>query len=149
MTQHLRALSRQDIIEEAKSWIGTPYRHQASCKGAGADCLGLIRGIYRNLYGFEPETPPPYNADWAELADKETLRDAARRHLQEQDPTHRQKGDVLLFRWRKNTCAKHAAIYDGNDRIIHAFEGHGVVSSNFSLWAGKIAHSFSFPTVTD
>lgn len=29
----------------ARTWIGTPYVHQGSAQGAGADCLGLVRGV--------------------------------------------------------------------------------------------------------
>ena len=28
------------VVAEARSWIGTPYVHQAARKGAGTDCLG-------------------------------------------------------------------------------------------------------------
>lgn len=37
-------VSRLQIIDAARDWIGTPYVHQASAKGAGCDCLGLLRG---------------------------------------------------------------------------------------------------------
>ena len=40
-------LTRAAIVAEARAWIGTPYRHQASLKGIGCDCLGLLRGIWR------------------------------------------------------------------------------------------------------
>ena len=39
------------IVMAARGWIGTPYVHQASCRGAGADCLGLIRGVPLFLIG--------------------------------------------------------------------------------------------------
>ena len=48
-------LTRTAIVEEARAWIGTPYRHQASLKGVGCDCLGLIRGVWRAVMGEEPE----------------------------------------------------------------------------------------------
>ncbi len=73
--------SRSDIVAEALSWVGTPYRHQASLKGVGCDCLGLIRGVWRDLYGAEPEAAPAYTPDWAEAKGGETLAAAARRHL--------------------------------------------------------------------
>ena len=44
----------------ARGWIGTPYRHQASLKGVGCDCLGLVRGVWREVMGEEPEAPPAY-----------------------------------------------------------------------------------------
>ena len=40
-------ISRRAILTEARDWIGTPYQHQASLKGAGCDCLGLVRGVWR------------------------------------------------------------------------------------------------------
>jgi NlpC/P60 family putative phage cell wall peptidase len=64
------------IVAEARSWIGTPYRHQASLKGVGCDCLGLVRGVWRALYGEEPERMPPYSRDWAEASLRETLAEA-------------------------------------------------------------------------
>ena len=54
------------IVAEARSWVGTPYQHQCSTKGAGTDCLGLVRGVWRAMLGPEPEVVPPYTADWAE-----------------------------------------------------------------------------------
>jgi len=54
------------IVDAARGWIGTPYRHQAACRGAGCDCLGLVRGVWRELVGPEPERLPPYAPDWAE-----------------------------------------------------------------------------------
>jgi hypothetical protein len=39
------------IIAAARSWLGTPYAHQASLKGVGCDCLGLVRGVWREVQG--------------------------------------------------------------------------------------------------
>ena len=86
------------VLAAARGWLGTPYRHQASVKGAGADCLGLVRGVWREVAGEEPETPPPYRADWAEVGGEETLLHAARRWLVEIRPEAVRPGDVLLFR---------------------------------------------------
>ena len=43
---------RAAIVAEARGWIGTPYRHQASLKGVGADCIGLVRGVWRAFHGL-------------------------------------------------------------------------------------------------
>ena len=55
---------RERVLDEARRWIGTPYRHQGTRLGVGCDCLGLVRGVWRALYGAEPETPGPYSPDW-------------------------------------------------------------------------------------
>ncbi len=66
-------MTRDDIVAAGRGWIGTPYRHQASLKGVGADCLGLVRGLWRELIGPEPEVLPAYSPDWAEAGGRETL----------------------------------------------------------------------------
>src|SRR4029450_13154700 len=90
---------REEIVAETRAWIGTPYRHQASLKGVGCDCLGLVRGVWRGVIGAEPERAPPYAPDWAEAAGEEAFAQAARRHLVEIDPQTFAPGDVLLFRY--------------------------------------------------
>lgn len=77
----IEKVSRATIVSAARQWIGTPYHHQASVCSVGTDCLGIVRGVYRTLYGCEPETLPAYAPDWAETSGVEPLLDAARRHL--------------------------------------------------------------------
>lgn len=62
--------TRSAIVTEARTWIGTPYQHQASLKGVGCDCLGLVRGVWRELIGEEPERASPYAPGWAEAANR-------------------------------------------------------------------------------
>src|SRR5665213_1310025 len=110
--------SRSDIVAEARAWIGTRYRHQASLRGVGCDCLGLVRGVWRNCIGDEPEAPPPYAPDWAEATGDETLAAAALRHLIPVALTDFKPGDVLLFRWRDGFVAKHVAIAASDRTMI-------------------------------
>lgn len=143
-----QALAGADVVAAARAWIGTPYRHQASCHGAGADCLGLIRGVWRDLYGTEPETPPPYTPDWAERQGEETLGLAAGRHMKPVAPDAAQPGDLLLFRMRRSGPAKHAAILSAEDRMIHAYSGHAVcVTPLGPWWRQRLAFAFRFPGV--
>ncbi|HEY8382735.1 MAG TPA: NlpC/P60 family protein [Microvirga sp.] len=131
------------ILAEARSWIGTPYRHQASLKGVGCDCLGLLRGVWRGVLGGEPELPPPYAPDWAE-AGADTLIQAARRHLVPLD--HVQPGAVLLFRWREGLAAKHCAIAAGPGTMIHAHDGASVAEVAYRPWWQRhLAGVFRFP----
>ena len=89
---------RKAIVKAARGWLGTPYHHQASLKGVGSDCLGLIRGIWRELYGPEPETMPAYTQDWGSATGSETLIEAACRHLVTlADVSGAEPGDVLVF----------------------------------------------------
>lgn len=140
------SITRTSIIAIARTWIGTPYHHQASSRGVGTDCLGLVRGIYRDLYDIEPELPPPYSTDWAEARCEETLLDACRRHLREIPPCDVSTGDVLAFRWRQGLPAKHLAILVTPDRFVHAAEGAPVAEVSLSpWWRRRIAAAFAFP----
>ena len=135
------------VVELARGWIGTPYEHQASCKAAGADCLGLLRGVWRELHGVEPERPEPYTPDWAETDGVERLLPAARRHMFE--VTEARLGDVYLFRVGRGVV-KHIAIVSdltaGSEKIIHAYSGRGVVESPLTpAWARRIAGTFRIP----
>lgn len=137
---------RDLAIAEAKAWLGTPYQHQASLRGVGCDCLGLIRGVWRALYGDEPEAAPGYTPDWAEASGTETLAEAAGRHMVRIPPEAATAGDVLLFRWRPSVPAKHAGLLIGADRFIHAQQGARVTTATLTpWWRRRVAYVFRFP----
>ncbi|WP_246733412.1 peptidase P60 [Methylobacterium sp. BTF04] len=145
-------MSPNSIVAEARAWIGTPYRHQASLKGIGCDCLGLVRGVWRGLLGPEPEAAPPYAASWAESAalGSDPLAEAARRHLVPvAGPLAAyapQPGDVLLFAFRAHLPAKHCAIACRPDTMVHAHDGAAVTEVALTRWWRRhLAHAFRFP----
>lgn len=134
-----------DPVTLAETWLGTPYRHRASLRGAGADCLGLIRGIWRDLYGSEPELPPPYGPSWAEAGPGEPLQEALERHMR--PVTICRDGQVLLFRLAPNARAKHLGVQCGAGQgFIHACPRAGVVRAPLGRpWARRIIARFEFP----
>ncbi len=143
-------ITRAAIVREARTWVGTPYRHQASLKGIACDCLGLVRGLWRALYGEEPEQAPPYAPDWAEAANGEPLAEAALRHLIAIDGASFAPGDLLLFRWRAGLAAKHAAIATAPELMVHAHDGAAVAEVAISpWWRRRLAYAFTFPGITD
>ena len=75
------------VVAAARGWLGTPYHDQASVRGVGCDCLGLVRGVWRELYGPEPVPIPPYSRDWGETGTREVLAEAARSAMPELPPT--------------------------------------------------------------
>lgn len=137
---------RPQALQEARDWLGTPYRHQGMVKGAGCDCLGLIRGLWCALYGAEPEVVPTYSRDWAERSAEERLWQAALRHL-EPACDQPQPGQILLFRMRPGAVAKHLGLLSAEAKFIHAYSGHGVVESALTpSWQRRIVARFDFPT---
>lgn len=140
--------SRDDIVAEARRWLGTPYHHQASLVGVGADCLGLVRGVWRALHGAEAEAVPAYSRDWAEATGAETMLAAARRHLREIDRAAAARGNVVVFRYRPRAAAKHIGILTDPARMIHAIEGAIVSEVPLGIWWRRhMAAAFSFPGI--
>ncbi|MGB3026251.1 NlpC/P60 family protein [Paradevosia shaoguanensis] len=131
------------IVAAARAWIGTPYRHQASTLGAGCDCLGLVRGVWRTVYGDEPVTMPPYRADMRDVASAGALLEAAETLLVRAEAM--EAGRVVLFRLNGAAAPKHCGILVGEDRFVHAQEGLGVVEASLEGWARRVAGVFAFP----
>lgn len=139
---------REQIVAAARNWLDTPYHHQASERGSGADCIGLVRGVWRDIYGFDAELPPAYSRDWAEASGDETLLAAAARHLVVVEITAMSPGDVLVFRLRAGLIAKHAAILVTPQTFIHAMEGSATCEVPMSpWWRRRLAGVFAFPGV--
>lgn len=156
-------MKRADIIAEAASWIGTPYHHQASLKGVGADCLGFARGVWRALNGAEPFIVPAYAQEPAEPLAVEPLLAGAARHLARGEGEPR-PGDLLVFRLREGLSARHCGIliapgggaaspWDGRSapgRFVHAVSGRSVSGAAFGAWwRRRLAAHFVFPGVED
>jgi NlpC/P60 family putative phage cell wall peptidase len=142
------ACTTSPIVTAARGWIGTPFHHQSTTKGAGCDCLGLIRGVWRDCIGPEPVTVPPYAPDWSEAEGQEWLWQAIARHFHP-PAAMPQPGEVLLFRLRPGSVAKHLGILatsPAGPTVIHAYSGHGVVESALGpAWQRRIVARFAFP----
>ncbi|GBD49634.1 phage cell wall peptidase, NlpC/P60 family [Methylopila sp. Yamaguchi] len=114
--------------------------------GAGADCLGVVRGVWRELIGPEPEALAPYARTWAEDGGAEMLLSAARRRLVELPPDEIAPGDVLLFRVRRDGPARHAGVATGAAAMVHAYDGHAVAETAIpDVWRRRLVARFRFP----
>lgn len=113
-------LERARVIEEAVSWIGTPWRHGARVKGAGVDCGQFLIAVFSSV-GLIPEIDPgDYPADFALHRSEEWYLRLVEEHMAPiMGPP--QVGDVVLYRWGR--CLSHGAIVAGWPMVIHSFRG--------------------------
>ena len=133
------------VVQAARGWIGTPFHHQASLRGVGCDCLGLVRGIWRDVVGPEAVAVPPYSLDWGEAGAREVLRDGIAAHLIPVEGGAL-PGDVVLFRMRAWAIAKHAGVMVAPDRMVHAHSRLGVIEERVgAAWQRRAAFVFRFP----
>ena len=157
------------VIAAARAWLGTPYHDQASLRGVGCDCLGLARGVWREVVGPEPFPIPPYSRDLGLVAGpeginrssgaieggqgpagqtgpREVLAEGARRMMIEVSPAEAGPGALVLFRMMPRAIAKHVGIVTTPAAFLHAYERLGVIEEPLThAWRRRIAFAFLFP----
>lgn len=123
---------RGAVIEEAETWLKTPYHHMGRIKGAGCDCLTLLAEVYHAvgvIPHIELEFYPP---DWNLHRDAERYLAGVMRHAREINanfPEERLRlvrpGDVAVFKFGR--CFAHGAIITEWPSLIHSWVGVGVL----------------------
>lgn len=115
---------RQSVIDEARSWLKTPYHHEGRVRQGGVDCAMLLAAVYCNVGLIPYFDPRPYPIDWH-------LHRSAERYLGWVEQfAHRidgppLPGDVVLYKYGR--CFSHGAIVLGWPLIIHSAMGEGCV----------------------
>jgi cell wall-associated NlpC family hydrolase len=108
--------TRDDIVTEAKTWLGTPWHHAADVKGAGVDCAMFLVRVYCDL-GLAPLFDPrPYAMQWYLHQGQPLFLEWLAKYA------HRVEvalpGDVIMFNFGRH--AAHGAIIVDEDTMIHA-----------------------------
>lgn len=136
------------ITSCAEAWIGTPFVHRASLRGAGADCLGLVRGLWRELYGAEPWPLPPYAPAGGQTGE-EHLQNILPQHLAQKPVAALGAGDLLLFALHPHLPPRHLGIALAGGRFIHALAPAGVTIAHLSApWRRRVAGCYVFAPLT-
>lgn len=107
--------TRAEVVEEALSWIGTPYHHQARLKGVGVDCIGIITCIGKK-FGFSNFDVTNYPRH----PDPQMVEGLLRQHA---DPITKEQLLPGDFMWFRIDVPRHFGIVTEIDPIyfVHAF----------------------------
>lgn len=137
---------RLAVIDEARSWIGTPYRHQACVKAVGVDCTMLIRAVGEavGVLAIDPDVWRRY-AGYGRAPNPKRMGEALRRFMVRIAPSKARPGDVVWLEWRADMPMHLAMLarFKGRATLIHALSGAGkVVEHGYAAeWPAR-SHSF-------
>lgn len=109
--------ARKKIVDEAMTWVGTPYRYGGVDKGKGVDCSGMVMEVYLKATGIKI---PRNSAKQAEFCHK----------LREREVV---VGDLIFFATGKDPDrVSHVGIVVDDTHFIHASSSKGVVVSELA-----------------
>jgi cell wall-associated NlpC family hydrolase len=130
-------IDRSELIEEACSWVGTPWIHNQALKGVGTDCIQFIV-VLGKMVGSVPESynSPKYNRDWALHNGRSILLEEMKKFCDKISIDKMLPGDIIIT--NQGLCASHAAFYIGDDLVIEARIRGGVVRSSLNKISGSI-----------
>jgi len=112
------ALARERVLKEAQTWIGTPYHHAASVKGAGVDCGTLLIEVYSNAGVIEKFSPRKYSRQFHLHRDEEWYKGYVETWASPvEDP---KPGDLVLFKVGRLFAHGAIIIEPGWPYVIHA-----------------------------
>ena len=105
------------LIEEAYTWMGTPYKYAGLSKGKGVDCSGMVMRVYEDVAGRKLPRNSARQAEWCETIDAKDI----------------EMGDLVFFATGKDPDrVSHVGMIVDDDSFIHASSSKGVVVSKLS-----------------
>jgi NlpC/P60 family putative phage cell wall peptidase len=142
-------ITREQVVDEARAWIGTKYQHQASLKGVAVDCIGLIRGVARGVGIEDPFVSGKAREfeGYSQHPNPLLLTLACEEFMDRIKVAEAMLGDVLVFNFvdRQVPQPQHFGIISQTDPtyIIHSLAGHKVVEHHLNnVWAARILAAY-------
>ena len=146
-------MNRKEIIQEAESWEGTKWAHQAALKGVACDCIGLICGVYKNITGVEFDNIINYAQTPFFYCREERLYQELQKYLIEIPVKDAKQGDILTFAYRERFPDHHLGIILNDGFFIHSCCDPGVnkviITRYDEQWKARTRHAFRYPGVID
>lgn len=121
---------REKIINKAKEYLGTPWKHNHCCKGFGIDCVNLL-SVCAQEVGFNIEMPKAYDRK----PKYSSLHRTIEKHFIKTDIIL--KGDILLF-----------SVGNDNNHVGLGIDGNAFIHSCYrnsyrgKVQIDKLSHSF-------
>lgn len=138
-------IQRTELLAEARTWLGSPYKHQGRLHGVGVDCVGIVIGLAK-FCGTPFKDVPAYLPDASDI----NINIELGRWLQLLPMDRVRPGDVLTFWVRNERWPQHCGIVSDYGLIhTHASVGRVVEHRMDERWERRRWQAFRFPEVTD
>ena len=141
----------QDVIDEARTWLGTRFLHQQAVKGHGCDCIGLIRGVAQAKGLVIDEDIWRRFRNYGRVPNPAHMIEALRAHLVPVDREQIQLADILYLEWRRELPTHLAFVgeFQGRRTLIHALAeaGHVVEHGFVDPWPERLNSAWRLPIV--
>lgn len=143
---------RNKIIEEALTWDGTPYHHQACVKGIGVDCAQFMAGIAKslNLIPANAKLPTDYSPQWhLHNREEKLVEQLLAFGCVQIDIADTKPGDIIGFKIGR--AVGHLGLMLNNNQFIHSqnliVPCRVTINSYCDPWKSRHTVSFKFPGV--
>lgn len=139
---------RQRIVEEARSWNGTPYHNQAKLKGVGVDCAMLVVAVAQEVGALSKDIniDTSYSPEWALHNRKELMCELIEQY-QCVRTDELLPGNIITFRYGR--VQSHMGIMLNNNQFIHAVRDIGFVVINelAEPFLNHLGRIYTFPGI--
>ncbi len=103
------------MLEEANTWLGTPYEYAHADKGRGTDCSGMVMSVYLQALEIKLPRNSRKQAEFCKTIPREKA----------------VAGDLVFFATGKDPSRiSHVGMLVDNEQFIHASSSKGVVVSS-------------------
>lgn len=143
------SISRKQIVEEALTWLNTPYHHQAACKNVGVDCAYLVGAVAEAVGAIAKFQVEPYSIEWHWHSREERMCNIVESFGGKQVKGDPKPGDILAFKYGR-VCS-HLGIMLDDNQFIHAHikAGRVVVNSLSGEFKDRLQRVYKFPNLKD
>lgn len=116
-------ITRQDIVDAARAYNGTPWKHQGRLKGVGVDCAGVLICAANDSGWSKQELGNDFHySNYGRVPDGNAMVELLDTHLVRVSTSEMREGDVLLMAFGSNP--QHIAVVtqiEPQPYIIHAY----------------------------
>lgn len=131
-------MNGQQIVDEARTWLGTPFKHQGRLKGVGSDCIGIVLEVGKSLGLIDLEV-----SGYGRSPDGILMQKTMDSYLDKVSFNTIQPGDILLMKFE--TLPQHVAFYT-DIGILHSYQHvrKCIETSLDETWKNRIVAVYRF-----